>query len=115
MPLVLDITEPQAAKRAVAVARSHGTLRWLVNNAGMARFGEFRRTQLDEQLQTVQLNCSGLLAVTAEALPVLSPRVRLCVVRWRVGAAAWSGFPWKFFLPRASNRFGHAAARPSPR
>src|SRR3954470_12971431 len=40
----VDITAAGAAERVVSEAVAHGQLCWLVNNAGMARFGEFRRT-----------------------------------------------------------------------
>ncbi|MDA8140433.1 MAG: SDR family NAD(P)-dependent oxidoreductase [Desulfobacteraceae bacterium] len=71
IPLALDVTTEGAAHKAVALANQNGPLRWLVNNAGMARFGEFGRTRISEQLQTVELNCKTPLAFTGAALPHL--------------------------------------------
>jgi uncharacterized protein len=71
VPCVMDLTHETAARSVVAQAIELGRLQWLVNNAGMARFGEFRRTVPSEQLQTVDLNCAATLALTAEALPHL--------------------------------------------
>lgn len=71
IPLAIDATAEGAAQQAVIAATRAGRLRWLVNNAGMARFGEYRRIDSGEQLDTVDLNCKTPMTFTAEAIPHL--------------------------------------------
>jgi short-subunit dehydrogenase len=104
VPWAGDVTEPHAAARIVSAATDLGPLQWLVNNAGMARFGEFRRTMPAEQRQTVDLNCMAPLALTAAALPELikQPRARILNI---ASLAAFQTMPFFGITYAASKAF----------
>jgi len=69
-PVVCDITDAEAAKKAIdGVAKSHGRLDVLVNNAGLGRFAEVDDLDLDDWDVQVQTNLSGVFHCTRAAVP----------------------------------------------
>jgi short-subunit dehydrogenase len=62
--LALDVTAPGAADELHARARALGGAGWLVNNAGMARFGRFDDDDTAKQAAQVRLNCEALVTIT---------------------------------------------------
>lgn len=71
----LDVTQPEAAKAAVALAvGAFGRLDVLVNNAGYGLFGAIEEGVPDEYRPMFDVNVFGLIEVTRAALPVLRQR-----------------------------------------
>ncbi|MEL6538086.1 MAG: SDR family NAD(P)-dependent oxidoreductase [Bacteroidota bacterium] len=77
----LDVTNPDSAKGALEhfTKQTDGRLDVLVNNAGMARVGEFEASLLQDYQQMVELNMVGPITMTYQALPLLksTPNSRL--------------------------------------
>ena len=68
----LDVTEPdQVAALATAVATGPGSLRALVNNAGIAVVGPVEALTVDDWRQQFEVNVLGQVAVTRTLLPGL--------------------------------------------
>nr|WP_231957665.1 SDR family NAD(P)-dependent oxidoreductase [Paraburkholderia tropica] len=71
----LDVTRPEAAHAAVALAvEAFGGLDVLVNNAGYGLFGAIEEGVPDEYRPIFEVNVFGLIEVTRAALPVLRQR-----------------------------------------
>ena len=70
-PVALDVTEPDALPLLMDRVRSIGPVRWLVNNAGIARAGPFGRSAASAHLDQLRLNCEATLALTAAFLPAM--------------------------------------------
>lgn len=71
----LDVTQPEAAEAAVALAvEAFGCLDVLVNNAGYGLFGAIEEGSPDEYRPMFDVNVFGLIEVTRAALPVLRQR-----------------------------------------
>ena len=71
----LDVTRPEMASAAVAVAtETFGGLDVLVNNAGHGLFGAIEETSPEEYRPMFEVNVFGLIEVTRAALPVLRQR-----------------------------------------
>ena len=72
LPLALDVTDRNAAQKAVSQAAKHfGQLDVVVNNAGYGLFGaveEITEQQLRDQLE---VNLFGILHTTQAALPIM--------------------------------------------
>lgn len=64
--LLLDVTDPEAAKAAVEAT---GTLDILVNNAGTDEFGFFTYTTPEQWRRVLDVNLGGVLNCTHAALP----------------------------------------------
>ena len=64
--LLLDVTDPEAAKAAV---EETGTLDVLVNNAGTDEFGFFTYTTPEQWQRVLAVNLGGVLNCTHAALP----------------------------------------------
>lgn len=68
----LDVTDPEAAQRAVTAAvEAFGRLDVVVNNAGYANLGTVEDTPFEDFRAQVATNLLGVVAVTRAALPVL--------------------------------------------
>jgi len=93
MTLALDLTEPDAARRAVAetVAR-FGRLDILVNNAGAIRAGDFLATPADQWLEDWRLKVLGYVRMAQAALPEMR-RHRWGRIINIIGAAARNPAP----------------------
>jgi NAD(P)-dependent dehydrogenase (short-subunit alcohol dehydrogenase family) len=70
--VALDVTDPAAARAAVATAvEAFGRLDVVVNNAGYANSGSVEDTPADDFRAQVDANFFGVVNVTRAALPVL--------------------------------------------
>ncbi len=72
--LVFDVTDASSIERAasaVALRLSGAKLQGLVNNAGIAIFGALAFVPLDQFRQQLEVNLTGVLAVTQAFLPQL--------------------------------------------
>jgi len=74
VPVLLDVTDPDAIKAAAAfVERDLGTVRLagIVNNAGVARGGPLEFLPIDEWREQLEINVIGQVAVTQAFMPLL--------------------------------------------
>ncbi len=72
LPLVLDVTEPDAGERAVDAAMERfGRLDILVNNVGGNRRGAFAERSDDDWAEVVELNLLSHVRITRAAIPAL--------------------------------------------
>jgi len=63
--IVADLFEPNAAKEVYNKVKEAGvTVEYLVNNAGQGEWGRFFRTDLDRDIDIVQLNVVALISLT---------------------------------------------------
>lgn len=71
-----------------SIVREHGTIDFLVNNAGIVHGGAFETVPLSDHLETMQVNTHGLIALTHAFLPHLLLRPRAHIIN----IASASGF-----------------------
>ena len=99
----LDVTDAEAAARAVALAaEDFGGLDVVVNNAGYGDIGSVEDTSLDDFRQQIEANLLGVIIVTKAAIPLLRAQrsghfIQLSSVGGRLGApgrAAYSAAKW---------------------
>ncbi|MBO9558944.1 MAG: SDR family NAD(P)-dependent oxidoreductase [Caulobacter sp.] len=99
----LDVTDPQAAARAVDLAvEAFDGLDVLVNNAGYGDVGSVEDTDLADIRDQIETNLFGAIIVTKAAIPVLRRQrkgriLMLSSVGGRIGApgrAAYSAAKW---------------------
>src|SRR5882724_3904637 len=70
----LDVTDAQAARRAVQMAVDEfGRLEVVVNNAGYANSSPIEETSDEDFRAQVETNLFGVINVTKAALPILRP------------------------------------------
>ncbi len=63
--VVADLTEPDAPDAVYRFTRENGIdIGVLVNNAGIMSYGEFWRSDLQDQLAMIRLNCQSVLHLT---------------------------------------------------
>jgi|SRR3989338_1440285 len=63
--MVKDLTKTAAAQEIVAALKNEGiTIEALVNNAGVGLFGDFTSTNLNDELDMIQINIITLTALT---------------------------------------------------
>ena len=73
--VVADLAEPEGARnlhRQVKTARLNPDV--LVNNAGAGVWGDFPRTDLEDELDIIQLNTASVVAITKLFLPAMIRR-----------------------------------------
>jgi NAD(P)-dependent dehydrogenase (short-subunit alcohol dehydrogenase family) len=101
--LALDVTDPIAARAAVAAAvDSFGGLDVLVNNAGYGNVNSVEDTGLDDFRQQIETNLFGTVILTKAAIPIMREQrgghiIQFSSVGGRVGApgrAAYSAAKW---------------------
>jgi NAD(P)-dependent dehydrogenase (short-subunit alcohol dehydrogenase family) len=99
----LDVTDPEAAARAVALAADDfGGLDVVVNNAGYGDIGSVEDTSLEDFRRQIEANLLGVIIVTKAAIPLLRAQrsghfIQLSSVGGRLGApgrAAYSAAKW---------------------
>jgi NAD(P)-dependent dehydrogenase (short-subunit alcohol dehydrogenase family) len=99
----LDVTDPVAAERAVALAvDSFGGLDVVVNNAGYGDIGSVEDTALEDFRKQIDANLFGAIIVTKAAIPLLRSQrsghfIQVSSVGGRLGApgrAAYSAAKW---------------------
>lgn len=102
-PAALDVTDPEAAARAVDLAvEAFGGLDVVVNNAGYGDIGSVEDTTLDDFRKQIDANLFGAIIVTKAAIPLLRAQraghfIQLSSVGGRLGApgrAAYSAAKW---------------------
>ncbi|MBI1686739.1 oxidoreductase [Caulobacter hibisci] len=102
-PAALDVTDPEAARRAVAEAvDAFGGLDVVVNNAGYGDIGAVEDTALDDFRRQIDANLFGTIIVTKAAIPAMREQraghfIQLSSVGGRLGApgrAAYSAAKW---------------------
>jgi NAD(P)-dependent dehydrogenase (short-subunit alcohol dehydrogenase family) len=101
--VALDVTDPRAAARAVAVAvEAFGGLDVVVNNAGYGDIGSVEDTSLEDFRKQIDANLFGAIIVTKAAIPLLREQgsghfIQVSSVGGRLGAAgraAYSAAKW---------------------
>jgi len=99
----LDVTDPDAAAGAVAVAKdAFGGLDVVVNNAGYGDIGSVEDTSLEDFRKQIDANLLGAIIVTKAAIPLLRAQrsghfIQVSSVGGRLGApgrAAYSAAKW---------------------
>lgn len=99
----LDVTDPEAAARAVALAKeAFGGLDVVVNNAGYGHIGSVEDTSLEDFRRQIDANLFGAIIVTKAAIPLLRKQraghfIQISSVGGRLGApgrAAYSAAKW---------------------
>jgi len=92
-PVRLDVTDPAAARSALAEAKRHfGRIDVLVNNAGYANISPIETTQDDDFRAQFETNFWGVYNVTKAALPILREQggglvIQLSSMGGRVGGS----------------------------
>ncbi len=90
--LVLDVTDPDAATRAVATAVDRfGGLDIVVNNAGYGNVAPIEETSIEEFRAQIETNLFGTIIVTKAAIPLFRERrvghfIQISSIGGRVGA-----------------------------
>lgn len=99
----LDVTDPEAAARAVALAADDfGGLDVVVNNAGYGDIGSVEDTSLEDFRKQIDANLFGTIIVTKAAIPLMRAQrsghfIQFSSVGGRLGApgrSAYSAAKW---------------------
>jgi NAD(P)-dependent dehydrogenase (short-subunit alcohol dehydrogenase family) len=69
--LEADVSDPEAVRRVVREAEEAGGFSVLVNNAGVLPSGPFAETDFSVWARTIEVDLTGLMALTHAALPHL--------------------------------------------
>lgn len=70
--IVMDVSDPEQVERCFAdVAKTHGRLEGLVNNAGVADFGPIRETTFDRWRTVMKTNLDGVFLMAQAATDLL--------------------------------------------
>jgi short-subunit dehydrogenase len=73
--VVADLTLRQAPQQIFDATEGSGLqVEVLINNAGFGEYGEFLRSNLEMQLNMVQVNCSAVVHLTRLFLPAMAAR-----------------------------------------
>ncbi len=73
--IVADLTLPQAPQQIFDATEGAGLqVDVLINNAGFGEYGEFLRSNLEMQLDMVQVNCTAVVHLTRLFLPAMAAR-----------------------------------------
>lgn len=75
MTLVFDLAEPDSSHKLFDLVTGEGIqIDFLVNNAGFGLHGEFAETDLDRELDMIQLNVAAVVQLTKFFLPAMIKR-----------------------------------------
>ncbi len=75
--IVADLSLPEAPRRIFDATEGAGIpVDLLVNNAGFGEYGEFLRSNLENQLKMVEVNCTAVVHLTRLFLPAMVDRRR---------------------------------------
>ena len=81
LPLLLDVTSPESAARAItATETALGPLAVLVNNAGVSTMNRIQDLTVEEWDFNFDVNAKGVFLVTKAALPGMMERGAGCIV-----------------------------------
>lgn len=81
VPIVLDITSPDAANRVASVVAAEGmSVDVLVNNAGFGLLGTVESPERERAIGMVDLNCRAVVDFTYRFLPAMKARGRGAVI-----------------------------------
>jgi NAD(P)-dependent dehydrogenase (short-subunit alcohol dehydrogenase family) len=103
LPIALDVTDPAAARAAVAAATStFGRLDVVVNNAGYANVASIEDVAEDDFREQFETNFFGVMHVTRAALPVMRAQrdghiIQISSIGGRTGSpglAAYQSAKW---------------------
>ncbi|WP_163992883.1 oxidoreductase [Pyxidicoccus caerfyrddinensis] len=103
LPIALDVTDPAAARAAVAAATStFGRLDVVVNNAGYANVASIEDVAEDDFREQFETNFYGVMHVTRAALPVMRAQrdghiIQISSIGGRTGSpglAAYQSAKW---------------------
>ena len=73
--VALDLTEFDADKKLFEETEKHGfEIDWLINNAGFGSMNDFVKSDLERELQMIDLNISALVALTHRYLQPMRER-----------------------------------------
>ena len=79
--IVADLTLPQAPQQIFDATEGAGLqVDVLINNAGFGEYGEFLRSNLEMQVDMVQVNCAAVVHLTRLFLPAMVERRRGAVM-----------------------------------
>ncbi|MFD8757341.1 SDR family NAD(P)-dependent oxidoreductase [Kitasatospora sp. NPDC059577] len=93
-PIALDVTDPQAARAAVAEAHAHfGRIDVLVNNAGYANVSPIETTEDADFRAQFETNFWGVYHVTKAAIPLLREQQGGLVVQFSSMGGRVGGSP----------------------
>lgn len=73
-PIVADLTQDQDLARIETVLATHGDVRVLVNNAGIARLAPAAQTSANDAQSQIALNITALTRLTQAAVPAFVAR-----------------------------------------
>jgi hypothetical protein len=91
-PIAADLSDPKSPAEVAQQVQALGlSVDVLVNNAGFADFGDFAHSNLNKQMQMIQVNISTLTELTHRFLPAMVERKRGYVMNVASTAAFMPG------------------------
>lgn len=100
VPVEIDLTQLDALAdfhRRLSLEKPE--IRWLINNAGIGKFGSFEKMEALEAARIVDLNCRAVVEMTWNCLPYMPPGSRI------VNTASQAAFqPLPYFSVYAASK-----------
>jgi short-subunit dehydrogenase len=87
--VAMDLSQPESPARLFEEAEKRGlTVDMLINNAGFGSFGDFAKSDLDRELNMIDLNIKALVELTYRFLPPMRERQQGAIIN----VASTAGF-----------------------